>query len=85
LEYHEVTDYFPSFENNSSLVVILFDLTDEDSFDEAVMVAGQVKSCPKLLVGNKADLTMRRVVEFSEAAAKAKKTEGFCQVLMTVK
>jgi Ras-related protein Rab-1A len=64
--------------NNSQGCLLVFDLTDRDSFErlpewiENVIDYGS-KECVVLIVGNKADLTDKRIVEFDEASELAKK------------
>jgi len=61
-------------------VIIVFDVTDRESFKNVPMWMGEVEryarpGCPMILVGNKRDLADRREVSFEEAKAFAKENE----------
>lgn len=57
-----------SYYRGANGVIVVFDLTDENSFNNLKNWFGEVeKHCseniPRLLIGNKSDLTQKRVVE----------------------
>ena len=61
-------------------MIIVFDVTDRESFKNVPMWMGEVEryarpGCPMILVGNKRDLADRREVSFEEAKAFAKEND----------
>lgn len=81
LQFCKVTEYPESFESEYQLIIVMCDLTDEDSFDETLEIAKLVKKRPKLLIGNKSDLSFQRAVDHYTAGKISKRFGMFYREL----
>mmetsp|Transcript_2501 Transcript_2501/g.5751 ORF Transcript_2501/g.5751 Transcript_2501/m.5751 type:complete len:233 (-) Transcript_2501:298-996(-) len=84
LEFKEVEQVSENFDSSYQLIVLMFDLTDQDSLDETLEIAKLVSKTPKLLIGNKADLTNHRAVDHYIAVKSAKRLGLFYRELSSV-
>ena len=76
--------YWPKFFRGASGVFIMFDVTDQESFNEVFFWCKTVKKIlgliPMMLLGNKVELISERIVGFQEAKSVAEKL-GFAAYL----
>ncbi|KAA0197285.1 Small GTP-binding protein domain [Fasciolopsis buskii] len=75
----------PSYIRDSSVSIVVYDIASRDSFEQTSEWIKRIRETKSnegiiFLVGNKTDLSEKRVVSFEEGAAKAKKEEVyFCE------
>lgn len=81
--------YWPKFFRGASGVFIMFDLTNRTNFEEVRFWYDTVRDnlglVPMVLLGNKADLVVERVIDFSEARKLSNQLEFAAYLDISVK
>jgi hypothetical protein len=81
ISFIEVNNPSPSFELDYSLVIVAFDLTNDTSYEDALDLVRSIQYVPRMLVGTKADLASRRVIDRSTVIKDARYLDVFYREL----
>lgn len=57
----ELSEYSPALEKLYNLIVIMYDVTQPQTFYQALDTALDINQLPRILIGNKADLEFRKI------------------------